>query len=460
MAIHYQTALDIAERIHRREITSVDVTGQMLDRISGLDSRLNTFVTVCADEAVKAAEESDDAIEKSGPRSALDGVPIAVKDLLDTAGVETTYGMKIYRGFVPDADATVVARLKAAGAVILGKLALTEGAYARHHPDFDIPVNPWNADCWTGVSSSGSGVATAAGLCFASTGSDTGGSIRFPSAANGIVGLKPTWGRVSRAGAYPLAYTLDHIGPMTRCVRDAAAMLGIMAGEDERDATASRLPVADYLAAADGDIDGLVVGVDWRDCEAGADPELVDAMKGAVGCLEDAGVEVRDISVPFERIARSWPITCAVEAAHAHKSTYPARRGDYGAIADLLEFGRSLPASAYLEQEIARREFKATLDGIFRDVDLVICPSMSFATVPREGSREADEVEQDLGRTLRYTAPFDYSGSPTLSIPWAIGEKGVPLSIQLVARDFEEPLLIRAGTVLERLGGHGDNHPD
>ncbi|MBD3648479.1 MAG: Asp-tRNA(Asn)/Glu-tRNA(Gln) amidotransferase GatCAB subunit A, partial [Pseudomonadales bacterium] len=179
-----------------------------------------------------------------------------------------------------------------------------------------------------------------------------------------------------------------------------------------------------------------------------------------IDCLKEAGAQVRDVSVPCERIARGWPITCAVEAAHAHEATYPARRGDYGPIADLLELGRSLPASAYLEQEIARRGFKATLDGIFQDVDLVICPSMAYATVPREGSREADEVEQDLGRTLRYTAPFDYSGSPTISLPWKIGSNGVPLSVQLVARDFEEPLLVRTGAVLERLGGYGDNHPE
>ena len=458
--MHFDTALGIAAKIHGGETTSVAVTEMMLARIKALDPGLKAYITLCEEQALQAAAQADAELAQSGPRSPLHGVPIAIKDLLDTEGVETTYGMRIHRGRIPDKDATVVARLRAAGCVMLGKLKLTEGAYARHHPDFEVPVNPWNRDCWTGVSSSGSGVATAAGLCFASIGTDTGGSIRFPSAANGIVGLKPTWGRVSRAGVLPLAYTLDHIGPMTRSVKDAAAMLSIIAGVDADDPTTSRLPVVDYLQSAEGDVRGLTIGVDWRFAGENLDPEVAGAVKDAVARLESAGATIREVTIPWEAVARGWPITCAVEAAHAHRDTFPARRADYGPIADLLELGGALPAAAYMEVELARREFKAALNGVFQQADVIICPSMSFAAIAKEGSPEADEAEQDLAQTLRFTAPFDYSGSPTLSIPWAPGEKGVPLSIQLVARDFQEDLLVNAGVALEALGGYANNHPD
>ena len=457
--MHFDTALQIAEKIHRGELTSTAVTEHMLNRISDVEPNLKAFITVCADIAMRTAEAADAELKQGAPRSPLHGVPIAVKDLLDTAGIETTYGMKINRGRIPAKNAAVVARLSAAGCVLLGKLKLTEGAYARHHPDFDVPVNPWNSECWTGVSSSGSGVATAAGLCFASIGTDTGGSIRFPSASNGIVGLKPTWGRVSRAGVLPLADTLDHIGPMTRSVKDAAAMLGIIAGADVDDPTASHLPVPDYLQAARGDITGLTIGVDWDYC-GGVDPEVTTAVEDAVARLSDAGATIREISIPYEAVSRGWPITCAVEAAYAHRETYPARKADYGPIAQLLELGLSLPASSYFEMELARRGFKAALNDILQNVDLIICPSMSFAAMPKEGSPEADAAEADLGQTLRFTAPFDFSGNPTLSIPWAPGSQGVPGSIQLVARDFEEGLLVNAGVALESLGGYANNHPE
>jgi len=459
MTDHFATALETAGKIHRGETTSQAVTEAMLARIADLDKTLKSFVTVTSDLALSAARQADEEISAGKILSPLHGVPIAVKDLLDTAGIQTTYGMKIYYGNVPEQDAGVVHKLKEAGCIILGKLKLTEGAYARHHPDIEVPVNPWNKDCWTGVSSSGSGVATAAGLCFGAIGSDTGGSIRFPSAANGLVGLKPTWSRVSRAGVFPLGYTLDHMGPMTRSVKDAAAMLGIIAGRDENDPTSSHLPVDDYLAAAIGDIKGLKIGVDWQYCTESVDPELAAAIKNAVSVLEGLGVEIQEVNIPFTEVTAGWPITCGVEAAHAHKDTYPARAAEYGAIKELLDFGRAIPAENYLQQELNRRAFKESLKAVFERVDLVICPSMADAAAPREGSPEAEAVEQDLLRTMRFTAPFDYSGSPTLSIPWQVGSKGIPLSIQLVARDFAEAQLVNAGYALEKAGGHFGNHP-
>jgi amidase len=222
--------VEIGRRVQARQLSSVEVTQAVLDRIARLDGRLKSYVTLTADLALAEAGRADAQIAGGAIRGPLHGVPIAVKDLCHTKGISTSAGMTIHKDYRPEQDATVVTRLREAGAVLLGKLKLTEGAYAAHHPSIDPPINPWSAAHWTGVSSSGSGVATAAGLCYGSLGTDTLGSIRFPSTMNGITGLKPTWGRVSRAGVFPLAQSLDHVGPMTRSAADAAAMLGAITG--------------------------------------------------------------------------------------------------------------------------------------------------------------------------------------------------------------------------------------
>ncbi|MBT4523100.1 MAG: amidase, partial [Halieaceae bacterium] len=342
--------------------------------------------------------------------------------------------------------------------VLLGKVKLTEGAYSRHHPAFSPPVNPWNSDCWTGVSSSGSGVSVAAGLCFANIGTDTGGSIRFPSAANGVVGIKPTWGRVSRAGVFPLADTLDHIGPMARTVSDAAAMLQIMAGRDDRDPTSSSKVVPDYLGSEPIDLHGLRVGVDSTYISDSVDPEQAEATRMALDLLEQAGCEVVKTRIPYDSTCQAWPVTTAVEAAYAHRETYPARQAEYGPIAELLEAGNAIDAAQYFEAELVRRAFKAALNTIFSQVDLIVCPSMPFSGLPKEGSLEMDEAENDLSQIMKFTAPYDYSGNPTISLPWRCGAQGVPTSIQIIAGDFEEALLIQVALRLERLMGF-NQHP-
>ncbi len=236
---HFAELLEISKQIQSRQISSVEATQAQLKRIEQLDGSLKSYATVMADQALADAQAADKAIGAGHILGPLHGVPIAVKDLCWTAGTKTAAGMTIHANNIPKEDGTVVRKLREAGAVILGKLQLTEGAYADHHPNITPPVNPWGAGQWPGASSSGSGVATAAGLCYGSLGSDTGGSIRFPCAANGITGIKPTWGRVSRYGAFELAATLDHLGPMTRSTADAAAILGVIAGADAKDPTAS-----------------------------------------------------------------------------------------------------------------------------------------------------------------------------------------------------------------------------
>ena len=235
--LHFKTITEIAMLIRTKQVSPVEVTQAMLDRIQRLDGRYRSYATVMADSAMASARTVEAEIAAGRYLGALHGVPIAVKDLCFTKGVPTMGGTPVLRDHVPGFDSTVTARLAVSGSVLLGKLNLTEGAMAGYHPDFQIPVNPWDAQRWTGVSSSGSGVATAAGLCFGSLGSDTGGSIRFPAAACGVVGLKPTWGRVSRYGVLALAESMDHVGPMTRSSADAAIMLQAIGGHDSNDPT-------------------------------------------------------------------------------------------------------------------------------------------------------------------------------------------------------------------------------
>lgn len=446
----YQSALDVGAKIQAGELSAEKLTRSLLERIEQR-SGLNAFVTLNPELSLAQAATADKEIASGQVRSPLHGVPIGLKDLLFTRDWPTSSGTVIYRDFVPDFDATVVSRLRAAGTVTIGKLQLTEGAFSRHHPDVAMPKNPFDADCWTGASSSGSGVATAAGLCFASLGTDTGGSIRFPSAANGIVGLKPTWGRVSRYGAFPLAYSLDHIGPMTRYVRDAAAMLGIIAGLDENDPTSSHERVPDYLDARAGE--GLRVGVDWSYIEGGTDPEQVAAVKAVSERLVDSGHTLVDITIPYNETSAQWAITTAVEVRHAHRETYPERKAEYGHLADLLELGETVPASDYMLAEMSRRRFTAHLNRTLADCDVVLCPTIGPYGPPVEGTPEMDEVMNDLEETLKFTAPFDASGSPTLSVPWLPGSKGIPTSVQLVGRHFDEPTLLGLGEAIEEWRG-------
>ena len=277
------------------------------------------------------AKQADAEIGRGTIRSPLHGVPIAVKDLCHTKGIPTAAGMAIYKDYRPERDATVVTRLREAGAVLLEKLQMTEGAFAQHHPSIDAPVNPWSAAHWTGVSSSGSGVATAAGLCYGALGTDTLGSIRFPSTMNGITGLKPTWGRVSRAGVFALAESMDHIGPMTRSAVDAAALLGVIAGADPNDPTATQDPVPDYLGGIGEGVRGLRVGIDRALITAGADADMVRAAEEAAAVLTQAGAVLREVNFPSpDDVARVAIPLCAVETAVAHEATFPSRAPNTG----------------------------------------------------------------------------------------------------------------------------------
>ena len=446
--LHYLSLDEVARRLKARKISSVEATQAMLDRIDKLDPKLKSYATLTPERALADARRLDEETVAGKSRGPLHGVPIGIKDLCDTAGVPTAAGMAIRRGHVPAKDATVVTRLKQAGAVILGKLQMTEGAYGLHHPSVDPPVNPFNAAYWTGVSSSGSGVATAGGLCFASLGSDTGGSIRFPSTMNGLSGLKPTWGRVSRAGVFPLAESLDHVGPMCRSALDAAIVLGIIAGADPDDPTAAPQPVPDYAAAAGAGVKAKRIGVAKN--LIGADADSQRALDGAMAALQGQGAQLVDVVLPeLDEAAQRWLALCGVEAALAHEATFPSRRSDYGAeFAALLDLGLGLSGLELSRLLLLRARVTGELERLLASIDLLLLPVMGVAA-PSLTAMKA-RTPQTIASRLRYTAPIDMSGHPTLTLPGGMAADGVPVGFQIVGRSFDEAGILAAGHAFQQ----------
>lgn len=451
MALHYAALTETSAQIARGALSASELAEAHLARIEALDGGLGAYAHVTATRARARAAALDAERARGDFRGPLHGATIGVKDLCDTPWAPTTAGMKIFRGRIPERTATLVERLERAGAVVLGKLKMTEGAYTSHHPEDPAPLNPWGADRWVGSSSTGSGVATSAGLCQGSIGSDTGGSIRFPSATCGLTGMKPTWGRVSRAGVFPLADSLDHLGPMTRSAADAAAMLGAMAGADPRDPTALTDPVPDYLAALSGECRGLTVGIDRA--YAAADPEVAAALEAALGLLADLGARVKEVSFPpFERLVELWIPMCAVETAHAHRATYPARKADYGpALAQLIEEGRATAGTTIAEATTRRLDFCGALRAMFRDCDMLLVPAMPVKVPTLAEMADYGAEPQRLLDILRFTAPFDFSGSPALTFPAGFDSAGLPIALQLVGPHLSEAALFRAADAFQRV---------
>ncbi|QOZ28094.1 amidase [Bradyrhizobium sp. CCBAU 51753] len=445
--LHYKSITEISELFRRGEPLSSEVTAAILSRIAKLDGKFHGYATVLAERAMAQAERCDDEIGRGIWRGPLHGVPIGLKDLCYTTFAPTAGGTTIHANFVPSFNATIVDRLERAGAVTLGKLKMTEGAYTSHHPNDQAPLNPWNIDYWVGSSSSGSGVATSAGLCYGSIGSDTGGSIRFPSATCGLTGIKPTWGRVSRHGVFPLADSLDHVGPMCRSAADAAAMLGVIAGADINDPTTLRAPVPNYLAGLGDGIRGLRIGVDRKYTQEGIDPQVVAALKDAERMLADLGADIREIKFPaYEKLVSMWIPMCSIETAEAHLGTYPSRKSEYGPdLAQLIEQGRSMSGIEIAAVHHERLKFSGSLAALFGDIDLLLIPTMPvpIPTLTKMGEYGADP--NVLLSILRFTAVFDFSGSPTITLPMGLASDNMPLSMQLVGPHLSEDVLARAG---------------
>lgn len=451
--LHYARITDIAGLLERRELSPVELTGHMLDRISALDSQLNSYQTVMAEQAMDAAAKAESEIVAGRYRGALHGIPVAVKDLCFTRGVPTKGGLAVLSDFVPDYDATVVQRLESAGAILLGKLNLTEGAMVGYHPDFKIPVNPWGGDLWPGASSSGSGVATAAGLCFAALGSDTGGSIRFPAMANGVVGLKPTYGRVSRHGVLDLGETLDHVGPLTRGVEDAGMVLAAISGQDKADPTSLPVPVPDLSDISAG-VAGLRIGYDSEFARQGTNPELIASLEAALALLESLGANVVSVKVPAEilTLGELWFPICTYEAHMAHAANYPSRREEYGNyFRDFLEIGASVTDAQYNDAMAARRSFSERYESVLAEVDAMLCPA-GGVTMPVTADQYGgvETLTPLFGQVqMQFTIPDDFAGTPTLTLPCGQNAAGVPHAMQLVGKGLSEAVLCRVGRAYE-----------
>jgi amidase len=457
--VHFVSLMDVSGRLRSGELKPTALTETILARIARHDGTLKSYTTLLADRAMAKAREAEDELNRGLWRGALHGVPIAVKDLCYTDFAPTAAGMFIHKDFIPPYTSTVVERLERAGAILLGKLSMTEGAFALHHPNMPTPVNPWRADVWTGASSSGSGAATAAGLCYGSLGSDTGGSIRFPSSACGLTGLKPTWGRVSRYGVSPLSESLDHIGPMTRTAADCAAMLAAIAGADPRDPTTLLAPVPDYVAGLAGGVRGIRVGIAREYAFDGLHEDVLAVLNGAKDALVELGARLIPVGFPSMADATTgWLHLCLGEVAIAHEATYPSRAADYGpGLGGVLEAAGKISATELGKAHILRDRFAGQVAEVFQDIDVLLVPVWN---TPMPSAAEWVEMAKaNIAHLLRYTTPFDLTGMPALTMNGGFDKRGAPIGFQLAGKHLSEDLLLRAGHTFQSITDWHTRHP-
>ena len=458
-ALHHLTIHEASELIRSRQLSPVELTQAFLDRIEAIDDRLKSYITLLPEAAMEAARAAEGEISRGNYRGPLHGIPIALKDLYDTAGVPTMAQSKVLEHRVPDNDATVVTRLREAGTVLLGKLTMHEFALGFPASLYESPRNPWNLDHVTGGSSSGSGAGIAAGTCMGTLGSCTGGSIRGPASYCGIVGLKPTYGRVSRHGVLPLSWSLDHVGPMTWTVEDTAHIMQAIAGHDPDDATSSRSPVPDYASALREDVNGLVIGVPrhyFFDAGAGADPEILAAVEKALADLESLGARLEEVTIPSLDLAgpANWLIMMS-EAFAYHKDNLQSQPQNFGSVVRHRFYLGGLFGSAdYVKAQQARSRIRREFAEVMQRVDLIGCPTM-LGPAPLFDSFDPSTVV--LGRS--FTAPFNETGMPAISVPCGFTESGLPLGLQLAGRPFEEETVIRAAYTYQQHAGWYKQRP-
>src|SRR5438105_6009904 len=450
---------DLGRMIMTKQVSPVEVVRAHLDRIAALDGTLRAFITVCADAALVSARAAEAELMAGRPVGPLHGVPWAPKDLYSTNGVRTTGGSKILADSVPTADATVVARLTRAGAIMLGKLNMHEFAYGPEgiNAHYGDARNPWSADAHriTGGSSSGSGAAVAAGLAPGSLGSDTGGSIRIPASLCGITGLKPTYGRVSRAGVLPLAWSMDHVGPMTRTAADAALLLRVMAGYDPADASTSVVPVPDYLVALSGGVKGLRVGLLRAFFLESATPEVRAAVETAARALEKAGAIVDEVALPaVAHVGAASYAVVASEALAYHTGWLKSRPGDYDPeVRTHLQLGAFVTGAHYVRGQQVRALVRGEVDAALARRDVLLAPSTPL-TAPRLDERQTtlgDGPSDVRGALIRLTRPFNFSGHPACAVPCGFDTGGLPIGMQIVGRPFDEATVLRAADAYQRL---------
>lgn len=454
------TIAEASRRIAARQLSPVELTEECLKTIAALENRVSAFITVTPERARSDAKAAEARIMRTGPRTPLDGIPIAHKDILDTAGILTTANSRVLQANVPASDAAVVARLASAGTVMLGKLATLEFALAG--PSFDLPWpptrNPWNTDCFTSGSSAGTAAAVAAGMILGGTGTDTGGSIRGPAAFCGISGMKPTYGRCSTVGAFPLAYTLDHTGPMAWTAEDCAMLLQEMAGFDPSDPASVDVAVPDFRADLNRSLRGLRIGVisHFHEVDHPVSPATRKAIDLSVDILRSEGAEIRDVSLSkltdYTAVNRTI-MNC--EAAAVHERWLRPRFRDYGErMRFRLALAGMIPATRYIQAQRRRRELSHELAALMADVDVVLT-----ATSVGEAPLLKDVPFWDGLEAPSFTVPWNLTGYPAIAVCMGFGDTGLPLSVQLGGRPFREGTLFQAAHALETATAWRDRRP-
>src|SRR6267154_998347 len=446
----------VAQAIAAKRLSSREATQSCLDRTAQWQPRLNAFMAIEAEAALAAADAADAALAKGNSRGALHGVPLAHKDMYYEAGKVVTCGSRIRRDFVATVTSTALQRLKDAGTIRLGSLQMAEFAYGPtgHNAHYGPVHNPWAYDHITGGSSSGSGAAVAARLTFAALGSDTGGSIRMPAHFCGVTGLKTTVGRVSRAGAMPLSQSLDTVGPLAQTVEDCALLLGLMAGADPEDATASTLAVPDYMAATKGTIKGLRIGLPSAFYVDDLDPEVARVLDETIAVLKKEGAEIVQVELPDQRqLTSACQLVLATEAAALHKRWMIERPQDYGAqVLMRLQNGLAIPGVTYLEAMRWRGPALSAWLAAVAGTDAVLAPvaPMPAPTIAESDVGNSIDAEAVNQRITKFTRPINYLGLPSLSIPTGFTKSGLPVGMQLVGRAFDEAMLVRIGAAFQR----------
>ncbi len=458
--LHWMTAVAAAKAIAAKELSPVELTSALLARIERLDPKLNAFIRLDGEAAMAAARAAEAEVAAGRLRGPLHGVPVGIKDIIDVAGLPTTCHSKILQDNVAASDAVCVSKLRGAGAIVLGKLSTHE--FAIGGPSHDLPWpparNPWNTDHHPGGSSSGSGSGVAAGLFPMALGSDTGGSVRNPASCCGIVGLKPTYGLVSRRGVFPLSFTLDHVGPMTRTVADNALMLDVLAGHDPADPGSAAVPRGRYAEGLERDMRGLRVGFvqHFHEIDMPADPEVTAALEHVARTLQLEGAEVRDIHLPtLGEFAAVNRVILQSEAWAIHGPWLRDRPGDYGQLARRrLMGGAFFAAGDYVQAQRRRLEMIAAVEEALRDVDVLLCAS-SMDPACRI------DIPADIERTYPRQArtPFNVTGHPAIAMMAGVSMAGLPLSVQFVGRNFDEATLFQVARGWERAAGTDKKHP-
>ncbi len=471
-SLAFATIEELAALLAKRKISPVELTELFLRRIERQNPALNAFLTITAETALAAARRAEkQLLRRRGSRREdfpLLGIPITIKDNIWTRGIRSTAGSKILRDFVPPEDSTVARKLARAGAILIGKTNLNEFAYGitGGNAHYGPVHNPWALDRISGGSSAGSAVAIAAGLCAASIGTDTGGSIRVPSAFCATVGLKPTFGRVSVFGTMPLSPSFDHVGPLARTVADAAILLSLIAGRDPLDPTSSSRPVEDFRGSLGGKpLRKFRLGRPREHYWEKLDPEVRRATEAAVRDMEKRGAVVREVSLPHlkESLDAATEISLA-EALHVHEAAgyFPARAAEYGEeVRQRLDAGAKVPAHRFLTGFDVRKRLLAEFDAAFQNVDAIVAPTVPVPA-PLIGAESVQIDGEQFGvrpAIVGHCRPANLTGLPAISVPCGFTRDGLPVGLQLIGRAFDEAMLLRIAFSYERANDWGERHP-